>query len=155
MPEPAPPPANAAAPGLPRLSIDQLAAHTGLTVRTVRYYLQQGLLSRPEGAKRGAYYGQHHVDELLALRRWADAGHSLERIRQLRSGAVDDPPRRGVAPGTVAVWSRLTLADGLEVHVDPQRAGLAPEQLRALVQAFTTRYRQLRDTAPQETEPPH
>lgn len=126
-----------------KLSIDQVAALAGLTTRTVRYYLQRGLVSRPEGAKRGAFYLQRHVEELLLLRRWADAGLSLDRIRELRAGAADEPPPRVVRAGTVEVWSRVTLADGLEVQIEPGRAGLTPEQVRAFVREVTAAYRKV------------
>lgn len=127
-----------------RLSLDDLATLAGLTSRTVRYYIQQGLVSRPEGAKRGAYYQRRHVEQLLLIRRWTDAGLSLDRIRELVNGAPQDPPPRGAHPGSVEVWSRVTLADGLEVHVEPGRASLAPEQVRALVRGLTELYRSLR-----------
>ncbi len=140
--------------GEPKLSIDQVAALAGLTTRTVRYYLQQGLVSRPEGAKRGAYYLQRHVEELLLLRRWADAGLSLDRIRELRAGAADEPPPRAVRAGSVEVWSRVTLADGLEVQIEPGRAGLTPEQVRAFVRDVTAAYRKVHGGSSQENEPP-
>ena len=136
----------------PKLSIDQVAALAGVTTRTVRYYLQEGLISRPEGAKRGAYYLQKHVEELLLLRRWADAGLSLDRIRELRAGAADEPPPRAVRAGSVEVWSRVTLADGLEVQIEPGRAGLTPEQVRAFVRDVTAAYRKVRGGSPQEDE---
>ena len=138
--------------GGPKLSIDQVAALAGLTTRTVRYYLQQGLVSRPEGAKRGAYYLQRHVEELLLLRRWADAGLSLDRIRELRAGAADEPPPRAVRAGSVEVWSRVTLADGLEVQIEPGRAGLTPEQVRAFVREVTAAYRKVHGGSSQEDE---
>ena len=127
-----------------RLSIDDLATLSGLTARTVRYYIQQGLVDRPVGAKRGAYYGQRHLEQLLLIRRWTEAGLSLDRIKELTAGAPEDPPPRRVQPGSVEVWSRVTLADGLEVHVEPGRAGLSPEQVRALVRGITDLYRQVR-----------
>jgi DNA-binding transcriptional MerR regulator len=131
-----------------RLSLDQLATLTALTARTVRYYIQQGLVSRPEGAKRGAYYERRHVEQLLLIRRWTDAGLSLDRIRELIAGAPEDPPPRPAQPGAVEVWSRMTLADGLEVQLEPGRAGLSPEQVRALVRGITALYRQVRADLP-------
>jgi len=127
-----------------RFSVEQMATLTGLTARTVRYYIQQGLVDRPMGAKRGAYYEQRHLEQLLLICRWTQAGLSLERIKELIDGAPDDPPPRRMQPGTVEVWSRVTLADGLEVHVEPGRAGLSPEQVRALVRGITDLYRQVR-----------
>ena len=130
-----------------RLSLDELAALTGLSARTVRYYIQQGLVSRPTGAKRGAYYERRHVEQLLLVRRWTQAGHSLDRVRELLDGAPEDPAPRAVAPGTVAVWSRMTVADGLEVHVEPGRADLTPEALRTLMTGITRLYREVRAAA--------
>lgn len=127
-----------------RLSIEHLASLAGLTARTVRYYIQHGLVDRPEGAKRGAYYQRRHVEQLLQIRRWADAGLSLERIRELVAGAPEDPPPRRTEPGTVEVWSRITVADGLEVQLEPGRAGLSPEQVRAFVRGLQGLYRQVR-----------
>lgn len=145
MTEPSAPSAPAAPVGAgERLSIDQLATLTGLTARTVRYYIQQGLVSRPEGAKRGAYYEQRHIEQLLLIRRWTDAGLSLDRVRELIGGAPEDPPRRTAPPGSVEVWSRVTVADGLEVHLEPGRAGLTPEQVRAFIRGVATLYRQTR-----------
>jgi DNA-binding transcriptional MerR regulator len=153
MPEfAAPPDQSAQVDGKERLSIDELAALTGLTARTVRYYIQQELVSRPEGAKRGAYYERRHVEQLLLIRRWTDAGLSLERVRELIAGAPEDPPRRPAAPGSVEVWSRVTLADGLEVHLEPGRAGLSPNQVRSFIRSLAALYRQTRSG--ENTTPP-
>ena len=38
----------------------------------------------------------------------------------------------------------MTLADGLKVNVEPGRAGLSPEQVRALVRGITELYREVR-----------
>ena len=125
-------------------SLEQLATLAGMTVRTVRYYIQIGLVDRPEGEKRGAHYLPRHLEQLLQIRRWTDAGLSLDRIRELRNGSPEDAPPRATPPGSVEVWSRITLADGLELHVEPSRAGLTPEQLRDLVRRVTAAYRAVR-----------
>ncbi|RQP26490.1 helix-turn-helix domain-containing protein [Piscinibacter terrae] len=128
----------------PRHSLESLAMLAGLTPRTVRYYIQQGLVDRPLGEKRGAYYGARHLEQLLQVRRWVDAGLSLERIAELMAGAPDDPAPRVAKPGSVEVWSRVTLADGLELHLEPGRAGLGAEQVRRLVRRITEAYRDVR-----------
>lgn len=127
-----------------RLSIETLASLAGVTARTIRFYIAEGVLERPVGEKRGAHYLQRHLEQLLLIRRWSEAGLSLERIRELAQGAPEDPPRRAASPGSVEVWSRMTLVDGLELHVEPSRAGLSPEQLRALLQGLTKLYHQVR-----------
>lgn len=133
-----------------RFSLDELATLAGLTPRTVRYYIQQGLVDRPEGEKRGAHYLARHLEQLLQVRRWVDAGLSLERIAELVDGAPADPPPRAARPGSVEVWSRVTLADGLEVHLEPGRAGLSAEQARALVRRITEAYREVRAITKEE-----
>jgi len=139
MAEPTAPP-----PGTERYSIDELSALAGVTPRTVRYYIAEGLLDRPAGEKRGAHYLRRHLEQLLLVRRWTEAGLSLERVRELIAGAPEDPPRRAAPPGSVEVWSRVTVADGLEVQLEPGRAGLTPEQVRAFIRGVTALYRQTR-----------
>jgi DNA-binding transcriptional MerR regulator len=139
-------------PGSQRHSIDELSMLAGVTPRTVRYYIAQGLLDRPEGEKRGAHYLQRHLEQLLLIRRWTDAGLSLDRIRELIAGAPEDPPRRAAPPGSVEVWSRVTVADGLEVHLEPGRAGMTPDEVRAFIRGVTALYRQTR--APRNPGPP-
>ncbi|MFZ4652070.1 MAG: MerR family transcriptional regulator, partial [Rubrivivax sp.] len=112
----------------------------------VRYYITEGLVDRPHGAKRGAWYAPRHLQQLLLIRRWTEAGLSLERVRELQAGAPEDAPLRTTRPGTVEVWSRVTLADGLELHVEPGRAGLTPEQVRALLGEVTQAYRRVRQS---------
>jgi DNA-binding transcriptional MerR regulator len=118
----------------PRFTLDELAALAELPRRTVRYYVQIGLLDRPTGAGRGAHYGPRHLEQLLAIRRWQQAGLSLERIRELiapdgEAAAVPPRPRQR---GSVEVWSHVVIDDGVELTLDPKRAGLTPEQVRAL-----------------------
>ena len=71
-----------------KLSIDPSYALTDLCVladlpqRTVRYYVQIGVVDRPEGETRAARYGSKHLEQLLLIKKWAAAGVSLDRIRE-------------------------------------------------------------------------
>jgi DNA-binding transcriptional MerR regulator len=115
--------------------IDELAALTTTPVRTIRFYIQEGLVPRPDGAGRGARYGAAHLETLLAIRRWQEQGLALGRIRQILAGNVGDlpPPRR--EPGSVEIWSHILLRPGVELRIEPSQAGLSPEQVRALGRA--------------------
>ncbi len=118
-----------------RFSLDELCALADTPRRTVRYYIQEGLVDRPEGAKRGAFYTRDHLEQLLTIRKWQRAGLSLERIRELTAdpGAGEDlPPERRRRPGDVTVRSHILLRPGVELVIEPSEAGLTPEQLRAL-----------------------
>ncbi len=116
-----------------RYSLDELTQLVGLPVRTVRYYIQRGLVSRPYGEKRGSWYGKEHLEQLLRIRQWSDAGISLERIAELLGGDPDQPPVAPPKAGQVSVWSRVYLGAGLELHLDPTQAGLTPEQVQEIV----------------------
>lgn len=117
----------------PTFGIDELCGLTGVARRTVRFYTQKGLLDPPEGERRGAHYTRRHLEQLLLIRKWQAAGVSLERIGRLLRGEVAGLPS-APEPGTVEVWSRVMLRPGLEVHLEPGRLGLTPEQARELIQ---------------------
>ena len=125
-------------------SLDEIAALAELPRRAVRYYIQSGLLDRPQGIGKGAYYTQAHIEQLLLIRKWQLAGLSLERIgevlKQQSDGPLPPTPRR---PGTVEVWSHLVVADGVEITLEPGRAGLSPEQVRAFFRSVKQVYEQL------------
>ena len=131
-----------------RYNIHDLATLASVPTRTVRFYIAEGLIDRPFGAKRGAWYEERHLRQLLLIRRWTDAGLSLERVRELQAGSPEEAPPRPVKPGMVEVWSRITLSDGVEIQVEPGRAGMTPEQVRAFIQGVTTAYRRVREAGP-------
>ncbi|OFE15572.1 MerR family transcriptional regulator [Humibacillus sp. DSM 29435] len=70
------------------LTISQLAAYAGVTVRAVRHYHAKGLLPEPERDQSGyRRYGAAAVVELVRIRILADAGVPLSRVRELLSAA--------------------------------------------------------------------
>lgn len=59
-----------------------------LSVRTLRYYISQGLIPKPIGPTRNARYDQDHLRRLLAIRVMQSKGKSLEQIKfELEQGA--------------------------------------------------------------------
>jgi DNA-binding transcriptional MerR regulator len=66
------------------LTISQLAAYAGVTVRAVRHYHAKGLLPEPERDRSGyRRYNAFAVVELIKIRTLADAGVPLARVREL------------------------------------------------------------------------
>lgn len=115
-------------------TLDELCVLVELPRRTVRYYIQVGLMDRPEGETRAAKYFRRHLDQLLTIKKWTQAGLSLERIRDLmQAEAHPTPPTPQRRPGSVEVWTHLLIADGVELKIEPSRAGLTPEQVRELL----------------------
>jgi len=136
------------APDTRTFTLDALATLAGLPRRTVRYYIQLGLVDRPVGETRAAHYLPRHLEQLLQIRKWSDAGVSLERIRELLSGEPPPVPPRPRGPGSVEVWSHLVVSDGVEVTLEPGRAGLAPEEVRELFRGVLALYENIKNKEP-------
>lgn len=118
-----------------RFSLDDLCTLSDTSKRTVRYYMQIGLIDGPVGSTKAAHYLPKHLDQLLTVRKLSDAGVSLDRIRDVLSGEAPPVPPRQRQPGSVEVRSHLFIAQGVELEISPEQAGLSPEQVRALVRA--------------------
>src|SRR4051794_5732026 len=66
------------------LTISQLAAYAGVTVRAVRHYHAKGLLPEPERDDSGyRRYNAAAVVELIRIRTLAEAGVPLSRVQEL------------------------------------------------------------------------
>jgi len=114
-------------------SLDELCQLTDYPKRTVRYYIQLGLVSRPVGEARAARYTGEHLAQLLKIKEFSAAGVSLQRIREVLAGEEPPVPPRQRQAGSVEVRSHIYVAPGLEIQIAPEEAGLTPEQIRAFV----------------------
>jgi DNA-binding transcriptional MerR regulator len=72
------------------LTVDELAAATGMTVRTTRYYAGLGLLPPPERRGRMAYYGREHRARLELIRALQDHGFTLAAIERYLARLPED-----------------------------------------------------------------
>jgi hypothetical protein len=123
-------------------TLDQLSALTDLPLRTIRYYIQLGLVDRHEGDRKHARYTQKHLDQLLQVRAMADQGVPLERIKQLINGITTPLPLQKAA-GDISVISKVFIAPGVELHIEPQMAGLSPEKLRLFVRSVLSTWEEI------------
>jgi MerR family transcriptional regulator, copper efflux regulator len=72
------------------LTIGQLAEHTGVSAKTIRYYESIGLLPQPpRGANSYRRYGAADVNRLQLLRRIRLLGVPLSLAKPLLAGASD------------------------------------------------------------------
>ena len=83
--------------------LDELARLSGLTVRTIRYYIQQRLLHTSGHRGPGAGYDAGHLARLRLIRRLqADHLPLAEIRRRLETGRTSAPRRATVVPATDA-----------------------------------------------------
>lgn len=69
------------------LTIDELAARAGMTVRNVRAHQSRGLLPPPEVRGRTGFYGAEHLARLELVKELQADGFNLEGIRRLIDSA--------------------------------------------------------------------
>ena len=121
--------------------MEELADSAGLTRRAIRFYVQQELLPTPLGVGRGKHYDASHLERLRRVQQLQEVGHSLDAIRQILAGQTVPPPtlmRAGKVRPTLSaeLWTRVQLANGIELHVDQSRDSLNAEQILKLREAL-------------------
>jgi DNA-binding transcriptional MerR regulator len=69
--------------------LTELSALSGVTARTVRYYIQQGLVPSPSHPGPGAKYGDGHLGRLRLIRQLQRQHLPLSEIRRRLAGLDD------------------------------------------------------------------
>jgi DNA-binding transcriptional MerR regulator len=72
-----------------QFSLAELTEAADVSVRTVRYYIQEGLLPPPVTAGPRTHYTQGHLDRLRLITRMKDAYLPLREIRRRLAGISD------------------------------------------------------------------
>jgi DNA-binding transcriptional MerR regulator len=136
--------------------LDELAREADVPPRTVRYYVQRGLLPPPDFRGSQTTYGPGHLLRLKVVKKLQREHLPLEVIASRLAGASLDELERMLAladDATVVVshrapepfaavrrtatsWERIELLPGLELHV---RAD-APALARRLAPEITSHY---------------
>ena len=121
-----------------RYPLTELADLAGVTPRTVRFYLFQGLLPSPGATGPGVKYGEEHLDRLRLIRRLQREHLPLAEIRSRLSGLDGDEVARAVQladePGTEPVDAADTALDYVRRLLAPAGGHVAPS-LRRMVMA--------------------
>ena len=104
--------------GTEQWDLNELADAAGVTPRTVRYYVQQGLLPSPATRGPGAHYERDHLDRLRLIKRLQRQHYPLAEIRRRLEGLDDDGVRRALqetpepSHGSALDYARDVLASG-------------------------------------------
>ncbi len=114
-------------------SIKELSTLVDMTARNIRFYIQQEIVDKPHGLNKGAYYTDKHLRQLVTVKKYKDAGVSLERIAQIiHEESETHNIDYKIRPGNIEVLSRIQLMEGLELSINPERSGLTQHDIRQL-----------------------
>ena len=129
------------------------SARAAPSARSVRFYVASGLLDRPEGAGTSATYNYRHLLQLLAIKIRQREGQTLETIKREMKEVTGDALERRVASSLApalgvgadqavahdddrpAVWRRLPVATGIELHVREDSPAAREDALTAMREA--------------------
>ncbi|MEV1019611.1 MerR family transcriptional regulator [Streptomyces sp. NPDC050264] len=111
----------------PTLTVDELAARAGVTVRTVRFYSTRGLLPPPViGPRRVGLYGQDHLSRLALIEELQHQGMTLAAIERYLEQLPADLSAHDLAihRAVVASWAPDAAEDMSRAELE-RRAGRA------------------------------
>jgi DNA-binding transcriptional MerR regulator len=96
-----------------KYTIKELSDITGYPRRTIRYYIQIGLLESPEGRGRRGLYSDSQLTKLKTIKSLQEKGMSLSAIIDyLKAGKSAE--KEGFAR---EIWTRYEIISGIELLV--------------------------------------
>ncbi|MFD5709618.1 MerR family transcriptional regulator [Streptomyces pharetrae] len=111
--------------------MDELARLAGITVRTLRFYRERGLIPPPRREGRIAWYDDHHLARLRTIAALLERGHTLSGIAELAEAfdhGRDVGDLLGLGAPTEEIPVRLTpeeLADHFAGQATPENLAAA------------------------------
>lgn len=111
----------------PTLTVDELAARAGVTVRTVRFYGTRGLLPPPViGPRRVGHYGHDHLSRLALIEELQHQGMTLAAIERYLEQLPADLSAHDLAihRALVATWAPDSAEEATRAELE-KRAGRA------------------------------
>lgn len=118
-----------------RYTAEQLAQLAGVSLRTVRYYVQEELIDRPLARGPGAHFTDKHLSQLKRCKLLQDWGFDLESIRDKASsfqGILD-----GFAIDSTYLGDGDLLREVFKAVGGEAGSKLSPKQAEAFRQAVT------------------
>lgn len=132
------------------LTIDQLAAQAGVTVRTVRFYSSRGLLPPPRLRGRTGLYGPEHLARLELIRELQALGFTLSAVEHHLQRIPHD-----ASPEELALQRALLTPWTTEGGEEVDRAALAKRAGRELDDALLDQLSELGLVEPLDEQRQH
>jgi len=111
-----------------KYTIDELGEMTGYTRRTIRYYVQEGLIDAPAGRGRGGFYYDSHKQQLLRIKSFQEQGIGITAMVSLMQKKTVEP-----IPQSREVLVRYQIAPGIEVNVSREMEAREPKKVLEII----------------------
>lgn len=131
------------------------SARAAPSARSVRFYVANGLLDRPEGTGTAATYNYRHFLQLLHIKIRQREGQTLDAIKAEMKEVTGDALERRIAQSLAPAlgldagsgrrteeddlpraWRRMPVAEGIEIHVRDDSPAARDEALLAMREAI-------------------
>ncbi len=102
-----------------KYTMEEICEATGISRRTIRYYIQEGLLAPPAGRGRGGFYNDSHLARLNEIRSMRERGMRLAGIARVLKGAAEpsEPENDEHTPWERTVLARYEISPWLSIEV--------------------------------------
>lgn len=120
-------------------SISHLAKLADVTPRTIRYYVEIGLLAPPEGAGKTATYGGEHLERLAEIKELQARRFKLEEIRDLLSAGTHGQANLDLIE---TASQAVRQSDEYAVLREPQAWNEPPDGARAYLERLRSELRE-------------
>jgi DNA-binding transcriptional MerR regulator len=122
------------------LTLADLAESSGLTARTIRFYIARGLLDGPVKSGRAATYTSEHLARLEKIKGLQEKGRMLSEIGQSLAGPAQE---KSAAPPTA--WWQHAIADDVVIMTRGDVSPWRTKQIRAAIEEFARSLQQESD----------
>jgi len=111
-----------------KYTIEELGELTGYTRRTIRYYVQEGLIDPPAGRGRGGFYYDSHVQQLLRIKSFQEKGIGITAMVSLMQKETPQPEL-----SSRKVMIRYDIVPGIEVSISREMEIKEPKKVLEII----------------------
>lgn len=122
------------------LTIDELSQVSGLTKRTVRYYVSSGLVDRPSGETKSARYDAHHLEQIRNIKALQEKGFTLARILEVKKKTREEEINRKEI-GEPLTRIEIPVDRGVSISFQQELCGLSKPQMIEIARSLADSFR--------------
>ena len=112
-------------------TIEELGELTGYTRRTIRYYVQEGLIDPPAGRGRGGYYYDSHVQQLLQIKSFQEKGIGITAMVALMKKETKETIEPVLPSREVMI--RYEIVPGIEINISREMEIKEPKKILEII----------------------